>query len=476
MATLGALLGLASLPPPAAQTGDALLDALLADFDRRGPWPWAAEEIRRAALVTNWGSLLPFAAAGESWSGEVVKAESGILSRIDERFSADPRYWQALYLAGRLDVPEAAAAALRERELDPRVYWIEEAQRRGKADATLLRLRLEKYSAAWSIAAWRAIQDSQLSPDPSTAWPTGKWAAYETAFRAAGGTELDMQLKELLRIGAGDAAALYAAARCESERGNYATAQELIERGNRCPLVENFGARNSRFEVMAAAGTQWQAAMEESYFGEASGADNHVNYLRWKDMVRKAARAAAQRGDSAALQELHVFACRFGAGDGRDVMPQQVGLTFAAVIMKAVEEFWPAPLTATEQAWLQEHAQRRDAVKTAIKGWNPNVAAGSRSILAQLQTTGMGVPTPAQTRDWMVQLGCAALSGYDSMSALYLRDMERIAFTGRAYQTATLDPLWKELAALDYRTMDTDHGYPPAGTEERNAAGAGLAE
>lgn len=440
LAALAACFALAgSYRPAPPQTGDKLLDAFAAEFDQPGLLPWSSATL--AAINTSPGQLLKLQLGlfNPDSPRSAYRAPS-VLDQIDPALASDPRYWELLARSGRLNLWHDLHSDLQPRGENLKLAVLDEARARGVANTSLLIARLDAADRWYSSSG---PGDSAPGGNKVT-WPVEQWQQREQRFREASAGELDTLLNELLRTGAGDAAASYVAARDETERGNYDRAAQLLAQGNRLTQCSNFTTIDPATFWQTASPPGYTWLIENQVLGNYY-ARSLPNYIRWKDFVKKLAMTAAQRGDRQGLQEVHDFACRFARNGSPNTMGNLVGAVMCGLPASALQDLSPKPLTTADLQGLGEQHALRAKFKALAKGQNRSIALPNL-----MQDHGLGML-------------CGMLSNGDTTSLDMLKlghdeELKEVAFARDQF-----GPLWDEMARFDYRTMS----FTPADAPSR---------
>jgi hypothetical protein len=431
------LLALASAYNPApANTGDKLLDRLFVDFDRRGGLSWSSETLER--MQAQSGVSL------ESWQ-DLSPEKAGPLSSIDQDFADDPRYWLLLFNSQQLEVPPHQAALLKQRHLSTECWFLEEARRQGVTSAALLTQLSYRYDSAWTEAAQVNAKESPIPPDKlSQQWPRERWQNWETAYRASAGAELEPFVQELLSSDPNEAGPHYAAARLLTSSGQYDRAQAEIAAGNRCPDTAGF--------VSAVSSKLWQAdqlpaqtlAVQQMAFGTYHSR-SMPHFMAWKNCLKKLSLKAAEAEDRAALQELHVFACRFARSGQPTPIQQLVGLVMTGLPATALKQFNPGALSTEDWSGLHHRQTLSDKVKSGYHAQNQMLAR-----MSPLQE--MDEMSPAELT---LRFELIGLAGGPEQSAIWSFNAGiRQEHLETEYFKQMALPLWAELEKFDYLRLD----------------------
>jgi hypothetical protein len=427
--------------PPPPQSGDALLDALLVDFDQRGTLPWTSPELTRQNSDHGLSLLLLGTAASfRPDASAPPNPGPSLLTSIDNRFTGDPRYW--LLLGSSQRSWWALPAAVREQSGQPGADWhnwfYAEAARYGTTSVALQASQLLASDDPWVKAAARSQPGVPYAPrDP---WPVKRWEAESEAFRAASAGTLDRQLELLLQLGPDDAAACYVAARYETQRGNLQRAFDRLRSGNRLPKCSSFAALDTqRFwkpGCIAPANSSFEEMVFGNYFARSIPA-----YVPWRDMVKRLAYDAAQRNDRDGLQAVHEFSCRFATDGAPSFLTNLVGVTFCKSVANALQTCTPVPLSAADTRQLNAAQQQLGQLSAQLKQFN----------------TAVGLPNWRHLNLALVE---NALSAGDT-GVLYFTAMAYDQEQQERQNCARLVPLWDKLAAFDYRTLQFEATASP---------------
>ena len=241
----------------------------------------------------------------------------------EDEFGDDPEYWMLRSFESR-DLLPAADASARDGLF---FYYLQEAHRRGCTDAPLLKSLILLSDGRWC----RELEDLTGEQQPfDRSGPETyhrDWLRYCGILRAmiteAHGDELDTLLAELQAKAPDCSATWYLSAKFAAQSGDPATAMELVRRGNRAPVNSTLNANHYKaFQEMLETKDPWFAdpVIAAGVINDYYASQDYYSCMGLTGAVRSLAWEATSRNDPAALDELHIMACRLGAARAQTVL------------------------------------------------------------------------------------------------------------------------------------------------------------
>lgn len=445
--SLALLLAVASAyNPPPLNSGDPLLDAAYADFDARGALPWEARLLRpQMATYHEYG-----------WDGTRL---SRLRQQVDERFTTQPRYWELLFRSSsNFAVPEKELAALKARGLEPQYWFAEEARRRGSINVPLFIGLLGGYDNPWYAAGKKEVTLDQAqnpvavapaTPQTRQPWPRERWALEQRGFAAASAGELDSLLEELRRLDPDDAAVHYESARLLCAAGRMQEAQAAVAAGNRCEQMSSFVTLDATHFWQNSSDRPARLKLVEQHVLGSYATRDLPNFVQLKNCFKQLALDAAERGDRAALTELHRFACRYTQGSGDELITHLVALVNCGSVRLACEQHSQPALSPEERQALSHLRSLVDQMRNEARNFNQFQTTNAPSSLAFPLFLG-GNPGPLDGLAWQA-LDFLSNGHWSSLAMLELfAAMEEME---PQFAASRLLPIWKQLARFDYATL-----------------------
>jgi hypothetical protein len=420
-------------PNPPVQTGDPLADAVCRAIAARLP------------------------AAGEP--GQFRFQPSGIFSThvlFDRElgpFDSDPRTWEARVSLG---VPLSSAQLAQNIESDsiPADMWyLEEAQRRGRESVPLLRNLLSRQLREWRNAARHNFAPDRFATSAGVAQVNRE---ARQAVEREHGPEIAELRARIHALAPRDARDDYSRASQAFQADDAAEARHWLEQGNRQPECRSW----SLFPVSSF----WEAAERGQYFGNAAislallgTVGNDQYYFPGNRMIEQLARESARRRDAQALNELQYAVVRLSRLDHATVRDGADAVADYRSIRLAAQQYW-RPLTPAQSSLLGEIELLENRLISLYPAYNWSENKSWPGVLANWEANRPGL--------FRVLDPAGALTRHQEQ---WLLD-RIIANTDRQGETARqIEAGWDALAMFDYRHFAV-LGNPPA--QPAPAAGA----
>jgi len=360
-------------------------------------------------------------------------------------FGNDPRYWILRFHLTSEQLPlfrvENGELLMGSNE-EKRSTWgisrefIREARRRGITDGPVLLRLLSQFESDWRDEAEAAVK---MEPPKSKNDPTAYLAATRAVMDERHGVEHQALLDELLAAAPDQALPRYCAAFCEAERGNYDEAIAYLAAGNRarhCSAMNGFP-----FDELSAAtrsGGKLSSEIADEALWVAYLAMPLPNYQQYKRAFQALTAQAIKAQDLAALDELHTYACRYGAADNASVHQAITALAFIILLENAVKADWPGALTSEQLSALNEVGNRRLIVQQNIRAGLP---PGGQWIY------------PLPSGQFLIQSAQSAFCGSATVALWYLDNFYLDAQCEQAMLAGTAKQGFEDLARFDYTTL-----------------------
>ncbi|MCH7472609.1 hypothetical protein IIA79_06620 [bacterium] len=377
--------------PPPLSTGDALFDKYL--------------QAVATALPMAGGSM------GHSLdllSGNPAALDDEVFARWEPEFGNDPRFWMLRHYA-TTQVPAQHRSKYANLGVQPEVYYLEEARRRGAADGPVLSRLLLSYDSAW----------------PS---------------EAVDGAEHEKLLNDLLTAAPGEALPYYYAAMYEAERGNYEAALDHLKAGNRAPHNSKLiGFPFDRLWQDMREGRPLPDKFLSGMLCSWAAWLSLTNFIKTKQFVRQLAEDAVAREDLAMLDELHTFACRFGNAEGNTILDGLVGLVMAETVENTATSKWPQLHSSEQNKALGELNVKHGKLV------NQFIAINSQSSWIWRQSS------PLQA---FLLSAVDILSGGHSTAIFYAEEVHDDALREQTVLGGVIDQMFRELESFDYTKLD----------------------
>ncbi|MBN2081261.1 hypothetical protein JW859_03540 [bacterium] len=354
-----------------------------------------------------------------SWAGE---------------FGDDPRYWMLCYYFCD-GPPEGTQPGSVITDRHSRVYYLEEARRRGVADAQVLMELFRQYEWAWRYEADNATR-AWLTPGADRRESNRLIWQYVDEQH---GAEYAALLADVL-AGAGDHSwPYYEAALVESERGELAAAWELLVQGNAAPLNRALLG----FPYNAIYRQFWDGQPSEDRITAGIVCESGMglplsDYIRYKEMVKRLVEDARAREDLAALSVLNTFACRFGAMENAVPIQALVGKVMIDYAHDAAEQNWPVQHSAAQRLALSQLDQKSGRVSMAVRQLNANWP---------MQLYGPGGPLD------LLKHPEVALGGDLGLRVVWYETFHDQAFQELSLMGAQIASDFAEIGRFDYATL-----------------------
>lgn len=351
--------------PQPVNTGDALLDAYLQ----------AAVDENLLLRSMRYGDILRWESLSErQWQS------------VEQRFGEDPRYWMLRYYVDAQ--ADAYLSPIAQVQLDSPVRYLEQARDRGCADWKILYALAQAYHEAWWNEAIGQLGNSASRPGVKAT----SQQRYEYLHKVRmevdrrHGKVLDPLLAQLAACGGDQAQVRYLLAQYKCERGDFPGALAELSTGNK--LHSNTNPVGFPLDALRQAAAQGLLLAGDSILnGYLIRLDDYsaLPFIRSKDMVRVLAEWASDRGEIAAIHELHTYGCRFSSAQNSTTMSSLAGLTQVATATKALERARPQPSSKQQQARIQARKLRLQIVNQhkSLNNSSPLNSLGTQQNLQQ---------------------------------------------------------------------------------------------
>jgi hypothetical protein len=330
---------------PSPPTGDALLDYV--NHHLEGP-RWQA--------LGHWsllGNETTDFAASELWP-ELKRTE---YRDLVARFGTDPRFWMLCYVTSTPTATDQQRIQANLLGLPNQVWFLTEARRRGVADGPVLLALTLNEDQQWFDQGMYSAQYGSLRTYPYGSLYQGQFtmaqieATRQEADKNNGPQETSL-LHDLAAAMPDEALPLYLQAEVAAERGNFASALELLAAGNARPqcsgAVNGFPVTSffpSLVGPAAPAGDLGRAWTIAPGFYYAS-----VPEERQRVVCRALAADCARRSDWAGLDTLFVYVCRYCGKDYLPVDGHKRGVQFLQALQQGIKDAPPGRNSAQLQA------------------------------------------------------------------------------------------------------------------------------
>jgi hypothetical protein len=347
-----AVLLLAQQPRRIPPSGDRLLDTWL-----------------QAAMDTNTFTVIYGGYSGELLSGGITERT---WKKWEGEFGCDPRFWMLCYRQRRPAEPEyySTYAGVK---VPGSCRYLEEARRRGLADATVLYNLLRDYDSAWNASADDEIK-AQGGPAPvrTPLSNAQRLVLQQRRYRdrseivdsrfSTRETEL---LKELLAAAPDEAFVHYFAGQLACERQDYAAALAHIECGNQAPhndlmigFPNDIAVRTARAGHLVGGDVQLTGVLHSGTWWWSAERTIDV-----KQMVDGLSAWATEQGDWQTLNALQQYACRYATTETGGLMEALVGSLLLQRIKTNVKAAMNPTLTQAQWQALGKQASRLGALQ-----------------------------------------------------------------------------------------------------------------
>jgi len=281
-------------------------------------------------------------------------------------FGGDPRYWMLCYYFAEGPLEDAQPVLVSE-DLNRNVYFLEEARRRGVADAQIMMELFWQHEWAWRCEADNKTR-AWLQPGEGRRESNLLiWRYVDEHY----GEECEALFADVLEVAGDHSWPYYEAALIESERGNLETAWELVKQGNAAPV--NRALVGFPFDVVYE--QFWTGQPLDDRIAGGIVCDHGMrlpllNYIRYKEMVKQLIEDARAREDLAALTVLNTFACRFGAMENTLPIQALVSKVMIDYVYDAASQNWPVKHSAAQRLALSQLQQKSGNIVTAVRQLN----------------------------------------------------------------------------------------------------------
>ncbi len=315
-------------PPP--NTGDPLLDAVVSELQDDG------------------GNLAVSESSSNGWWVSPVAKYHSMEAAL-QPFDEDPRSWQARYALNLL-VPIHALSEIEGRQCDRRVWFLEEAQRRGAVDTAMLSVLGPEHRAEWTSQAWRQYQ---FDPEDTAISYKEVRKRIGREVRRMHAQDMAANYADRLRLAPKDALPCYQAASAALANGDERLAWELIREGNERPECTRLDV--FPLDSFYATACKGQYVCNRLVTAQLWASFQHAHSFSLpKTMLRDLAKGAAARRDGVALNTLQIACIRMCRNQPNAAMGAGSEVQDCRVIREAVEASWPQQLSQHQQELLTE--------------------------------------------------------------------------------------------------------------------------